>query len=92
MPVADIAEAVLVRSGYVAGLEASSDLQDTDRIENLKELVVAAREFDALRGEAGPPDPETPGWRRARSRTSWSRCPWSSTLTRSRKVKITGAR
>ena len=61
VPVADIAEAVLVRSGYVAGLEASSDLQDTDRIENLKELVVAAREFDALRGEAGPPDPETPG-------------------------------
>jgi O-antigen/teichoic acid export membrane protein len=61
LPVADISEAVLVRSGYVAGLEASSDLLDTDRIENLKELVVAAREFDALRGEAGPPDPETPG-------------------------------
>jgi O-antigen/teichoic acid export membrane protein len=61
VPVADIAEAVLVRSGYVAELEASSDLQDTDRIENLKELVVAAREFDAPRGAAGPPDPETPG-------------------------------
>ncbi len=61
VPVADIAEAVLVRSGYVAELKASSDLQVTDRIENLKELVVAAREFDALRGEAGPPDPETPG-------------------------------
>jgi len=61
VPVADLAEAVLVRSGYVAELEASSDLQDTDRIENLKELVVAAREFDARPGEAGPPDPETPG-------------------------------
>ena len=61
VPVADIAEAVLVRSGYVAELEASSDRQDNDRIENLKELVVAAREFDALRGEAGRPDPETPG-------------------------------
>lgn len=61
VPVADIAEAVLARSGYVAELEASSDVQDTDRIENLKELVVAAREFDALRGEAGPPDPETRG-------------------------------
>jgi O-antigen/teichoic acid export membrane protein len=60
VPVADIAEAVLVRSGYVAELEASSDLQDTDRIENLKELVVAAQEFDALRGQTGPPDPETP--------------------------------
>jgi O-antigen/teichoic acid export membrane protein len=61
VPVADIAEAVLVRSGYVAELEASSDVQDTDRIENLEELVVAAREFDALRGEARPPDPETRG-------------------------------
>ena len=75
VPVADIAEAVLVRSGYAAELEASSDLQDTDRVENMKELVVAAREFDALRGEAGPPDPEFPGPARARSRTSWSRCP-----------------
>jgi DNA helicase II / ATP-dependent DNA helicase PcrA len=61
VPVAEIAEAVLERSGYVAELEASSDLQDASRIENLNELVAVAREFDALRDQAGPPDPETPG-------------------------------
>ena len=59
VPVAEIAEAVLERSGYVAELEASSDLQDASRIENLNELVSVAREFDALRGQAGPPDPDT---------------------------------
>jgi DNA helicase-2/ATP-dependent DNA helicase PcrA len=61
VPVAEIAEAVLERSGYVAELEASSDLQDAGRIENVNELVAVAREFDALRGQAAPPDPETPG-------------------------------
>jgi DNA helicase-2/ATP-dependent DNA helicase PcrA len=60
-PVADITEAVLKRSGYLAELKASSDPQDADRIENLNELVAVAREFDALRGQAGPPDPDTPG-------------------------------
>jgi DNA helicase II / ATP-dependent DNA helicase PcrA len=55
LPVAEIAEAVLERSGYVAELEASSDLQDESRIENLRELVAVAREFDALRGQAGDP-------------------------------------
>ena len=58
---AEIAEAVLERSGYRAELEASSDLQDASRIENLNELVAVAREFDALRGLADAPDPETPG-------------------------------
>jgi UvrD-like helicase C-terminal domain len=48
VPVADIAEAVLERSGYVAELEASGDLRDAGRIENLKELVAVAREFDVL--------------------------------------------
>ena len=63
LPVAEIAEAVLERSGYVAELEASSDLQDASRIENLNELVAVAREFDALRGRAGPlhPDPGAAG-------------------------------
>jgi UvrD-like helicase C-terminal domain len=61
VPVADITEAVLERSGYVAELEASSDPQDADRIENLNELVAVAREFDALRGQAGPPGPDAPG-------------------------------
>ncbi len=54
LPVAELAEAVLERSGYLAELQASSDLQDVSRIENLNELVSVAREFDALRGgEAG---------------------------------------
>ena len=62
VPVAEIAEAVLERTGYVAELEASSDLQDESRIENLKELVAVAREFDALRGQGvGPPETEEPG-------------------------------
>jgi len=58
MPVAEIAEAVLERSGYVAELEA---LGGAARVENLKELVTVAREFDALHEQAGPQDPETPG-------------------------------
>ena len=61
VPLADIAEAVLERSGYVAELEASSDLRDAGRVENLKELVAMAREFDELREQAGPQDPERPG-------------------------------
>jgi DNA helicase-2/ATP-dependent DNA helicase PcrA len=48
-PVGDLAEAVLDRTGYVAELQASSDLQDASRIENLTELVSVAREFDSLR-------------------------------------------
>ncbi len=46
-PVGDLAAAVLDRTGYVAELEASSDLQDASRIENVNELVSVAREFDA---------------------------------------------
>ena len=61
LPVPEIAEAVLERSGYVAELEASSDLQDASRIENLNELVAVAREFDALRGQAVAPEGEGAG-------------------------------
>ncbi len=57
MPVADLAEAVLDRSGYLAELQESSDLQDASRIENLNELVSVAREFDAQApGREGPED------------------------------------
>src|SRR5271165_3898863 len=45
-PVAELAEAVLDRTGYQESLENSSDLQDASRVENLKELVSVAREFD----------------------------------------------
>jgi DNA helicase II / ATP-dependent DNA helicase PcrA len=46
-PVGDITEAILDQTGYIAELQASSDLQDASRIENLTELVSVAREFDA---------------------------------------------
>src|SRR5579871_5218288 len=50
-PVAELAEAVLDRTGYIETLEASSDLQDASRVENLEELVSVAREFDGSRDE-----------------------------------------
>ncbi|HYB15328.1 MAG TPA: DNA helicase PcrA [Streptosporangiaceae bacterium] len=50
-PVADLAEAVLDRTGYIESLESSSDLQDASRVENLKELVSVAREYDGLHEE-----------------------------------------
>ncbi|HEX9032246.1 MAG TPA: DNA helicase PcrA [Streptosporangiaceae bacterium] len=52
-PVGDLAEAVLDRTGYIAELEASSDLQDAGRAENLTELVSVAREFDARNAGGG---------------------------------------
>ncbi len=45
-PVGDIAEAILDRTGYIGDLEASSDLQDAGRAENVNELVSVAREYD----------------------------------------------
>src|SRR5436190_9640811 len=48
VPVADLTEAVLDRTGYVEALEQSSDLQDASRIENLEELVSVAREYDGI--------------------------------------------
>ena len=48
VPVADLTEAVLDRTGYVKALEESSDLQDASRIENLEELVSVAREYDGI--------------------------------------------
>jgi DNA helicase II / ATP-dependent DNA helicase PcrA len=47
LPAGDLADAVLDRSGYLAELQASNDLQDESRIENLKELVSVAREYDS---------------------------------------------
>jgi DNA helicase-2/ATP-dependent DNA helicase PcrA len=45
-PVAELVEAVIEESGYQIALEASADLQDATRVENLQELVSVAREFD----------------------------------------------
>ena len=51
--VADLLEAVLERSGYVAELRESRDPQDETRVENLAELVAVAQEFDEARRETG---------------------------------------
>ena len=45
MPPAEVLEAVLDRTGYLAELAASVDPQDESRVENLSELVSVAREF-----------------------------------------------
>ncbi len=45
MPPAEVLEAVLDRTGYLAELAASTDPQDESRVENLSELVGVAREF-----------------------------------------------
>ncbi|HUZ27047.1 MAG TPA: DNA helicase PcrA [Streptosporangiaceae bacterium] len=53
--VGDLTEAVLDKTGYVTELQASTDLQDESRIENLNELVSVAREFDSRQLEAQQP-------------------------------------
>jgi DNA helicase II / ATP-dependent DNA helicase PcrA len=55
-PVGDLADAVLDRSGYLAELQASTDLQDESRIENLRELVSVAREYDSRSPDGTLPD------------------------------------
>ncbi|GLZ76445.1 DNA helicase [Actinorhabdospora filicis] len=40
-----VLEYLLADSGYIAELEATNDLQDEGRVENLQELVSAAREY-----------------------------------------------
>jgi DNA helicase-2/ATP-dependent DNA helicase PcrA len=46
-PIAELAETMLDRTGYVAELRASDEVQDESRVENINELVSVAREFDA---------------------------------------------
>jgi DNA helicase-2/ATP-dependent DNA helicase PcrA len=46
LPPSEVMEAALTKSGYLAELEASNDTQDESRIENLRELVTVAREFE----------------------------------------------
>jgi DNA helicase-2/ATP-dependent DNA helicase PcrA len=43
---AELVEVVLIKTGYLAELEASRDPQDESRIENLRELEAVAREFE----------------------------------------------
>lgn len=44
--VAEMLEAILKRSGYLAELEAEHSIESQGRLENLQELVGVAREFD----------------------------------------------
>lgn len=46
IPVSKLIEAILEESGYLKELKASKDIEDESRIENLKELVSAAVEFE----------------------------------------------
>jgi len=55
-PAGDLAEAALDRSGYLADLRGSADLQDEGRIENVKELVSVAREYDSRHPDGTLPD------------------------------------
>jgi DNA helicase II / ATP-dependent DNA helicase PcrA len=51
VPVGDLLEAILSETGYVDALEAERTIEAQGRVENLEQLVEAAREFDA-RGPA----------------------------------------
>jgi DNA helicase-2/ATP-dependent DNA helicase PcrA len=47
VPVGDLLEAILQETGYLEALEAERTIEAQGRMENLEELVGAAREFDA---------------------------------------------
>jgi DNA helicase-2/ATP-dependent DNA helicase PcrA len=47
VPIGDLLEAVLARTGYVEALEAERTIEAQGRIENLEQLVEVGREFDA---------------------------------------------
>ena len=49
----EVLEAVLDRTGYLRELEGSSDPQDESRVDNLRELVSVAREFEEQRAGTG---------------------------------------
>jgi DNA helicase-2/ATP-dependent DNA helicase PcrA len=52
--VAELLETTLGRSGYVEALEAERTIEAEGRLENLRELVGVAAEFDANRAVEGP--------------------------------------
>lgn len=54
--VADLLEAVLDRTGYFESLEAERTIEAEGRIENLRELIGVAGEFDANRALEGESD------------------------------------
>jgi ATP-dependent DNA helicase UvrD/PcrA len=50
---AQVLEAVIDKTGYLRELEASDDPQDESRVDNVRELVSVAREYEQTRGDAG---------------------------------------
>jgi DNA helicase II / ATP-dependent DNA helicase PcrA len=50
VPVGDLLDAMLARTGYVEALEAERTIEAQGRIENLEQLVEVGREFDARAG------------------------------------------
>jgi DNA helicase-2/ATP-dependent DNA helicase PcrA len=55
-PPSEVMEAVLSKSGYLAELEATGDPQDESRVENLRELVTVASEFEEANPDGGLAD------------------------------------
>ncbi len=53
-PVAELLESVLSESGYLEALEAERTVEAEGRVENLRELIGMAAEFDANRELEGP--------------------------------------
>ena len=51
----NVIEEVLARTGYLAELEASHDPQDESRVDNLRELVSVAAEFEEQRAQMDEP-------------------------------------
>ncbi len=51
----NILEETLTRTGYLTELEASHDPQDESRVDNLRELVSVAAEFEEQRAQADEP-------------------------------------
>ncbi|SOD71925.1 ATP-dependent DNA helicase PcrA [Jatrophihabitans sp. GAS493] len=54
-PPSELLEAILDKTGYLKELEASHDPQDEGRVDNLRELVNVAREFEEQREGSGEP-------------------------------------
>ena len=50
---AAVLEAVIDKTGYLKELEASDDPQDESRVDNVRELVSVAREYEETRADAG---------------------------------------
>jgi DNA helicase-2/ATP-dependent DNA helicase PcrA len=50
---AAVLEAVIDKTGYLRELEASDDPQDESRVDNVRELVSVAREYEQTRVDAG---------------------------------------